>query len=162
MGSSDPTIATQNLPKNALDKIQVYQKRNEKNPLDSTMFANIKLKEDKKMGYFGKAGAGFGTNKRFAVDAMLSGFTKKMQLSTVGAFNNINKMAGDVDVLMKNSSFKGEGANIEYQSDFNMRGLNQPAAGGIKFQYDFIADPVYQRSSRINACLLYTSDAADE
>jgi len=151
MGTNSITVATQNLPKNALDKIQVYQQRDEKNPLDSTMFANIKLKEDKQMGYFGKLGGGFGTNMRYTIDGALNGFNKKLQISTVGAVNNINKLAGDVDVLLKNSTFKGEGANIEYQSDFNMRGVNRPAAGGVKLQYDFIPDPAYQQSSRLNS-----------
>lgn len=150
MGTVDPTIATQNLPKEALDKIQVYQQRDEKNPLDSTMYANIKLKEDKKMGYFGKLSAGKGTDKRYAADGMLSGFNKKLQVNTVGALNNINKLAGSTDVLMKNSSFKGEGANMEYQSDFNMRGLNRSVAAGLKVQYDFIPDAQYQKSSRLN------------
>ena len=151
MGTNDITVATQNLPKNALSKIQIYQQRDDKNPLDSTMFANIKLKEDKQMGYFGKVGGGYGTDKRYTADGMLSGFNKKLQISAVGAFNNINKLANSADVLLKNSSFKGEGANIEYQSDFNMRGVNKPAAGGITFQYDFIPDPAYQKTSRLNA-----------
>lgn len=150
MGSTDPTIATQNLPKDALSKIQVYQQHNEKNPLDSTMYANIKLKEDKKMGYFGKLSAGQGTDKRYAVDGMLSGFNPKLQVNTVGALNNINKLAGSTDVLIKNSSFKGEGANMDYQSDFNMRGLNKTVAAGLKVQYDFIPDVKYQKSSRLN------------
>ncbi|HOZ98059.1 MAG TPA: outer membrane beta-barrel protein [Niabella sp.] len=154
MGSSDPTIATQNLPKEALDKLQVYQQRNEKNPLDSTMFANIKLKEDKKMGYFGKLSAGaapFGSvNRRYAMDGMLSGFNKKLQISTAGAFNNINKLAGSMDVLMRNTTYKSEGANIEYQSDFGMRGLNKPLSAGVELQYDFIPDVAYQKSSRLN------------
>ncbi len=151
MGSGDPTLATQNLPKEALDKVQVYQQRDEKNPLDSTLFANLKLKENKKTGYFGKLSAGYGTDKRYAADGMLSGFNKKLQLNTVGAFNNINKLANSTDVLLKNSSFKADGTNIGYQSDFNMRGLNRPSAAGIKFQYDFIPDVQYQKSSRLNA-----------
>ncbi|MGN7787208.1 hypothetical protein ACTJIJ_21930 [Niabella sp. 22666] len=151
MGSSDPTIATQNLPKDALDKIQVYQQHDEKNPLDSTMYANIKLKEDKKMGYFGKLSSGYGTDNRYSAEGMISGFNKKMQVSTVGATNNVNKVADNTDVLVKNASFKGQGINMDYQSNFNMRGLNSPLAGGIKFQYDFIPDAKYQKTSRLNA-----------
>lgn len=160
MGGST-AVATQNLPKEVLDKIQVYQQGDEKNPLDSTMFANIKLKDDKKMGYFGKLSFGYGITPsssdeaeekpQYAADGMLSGFNKKIQVNTVGAVNNINKLAGSTDVLMKNSSFKGEDATMEYQSDFRMRGLNSPAAAGIKFQYDFIPEVQYQKSNRLNA-----------
>lgn len=151
MGGTDMTVATQNLPKDALDKIQVYQQRNDKNPLDSMLFANIKLKEDKKMGYFGKVSAAVGTDKRNSADGMLSGFNKKMQISTVAAENNINKIANSVEVLVKNASFKGVGANTDYQSDFSMQGLNKPVAAGARMQYDFITDVAYQKSSRLNA-----------
>ncbi|MFV0604983.1 MAG: hypothetical protein ACK5NK_03985 [Niabella sp.] len=88
----ETTVATQNLPKDALDKLQIYQQRNEKHPLDSTMFVNLKLKEDKKMGYFGKFGVGYGftphpiegSGRRYAADGMLSGFNKKLQLNNYG------------------------------------------------------------------------------
>ena len=169
MGTTDASIATQNLPKSALDKIQVYQQRDEKNPLDSTMFANIKLKEDKKMGYFGKLSGGYGVTppssdgprkSLYAVDGMVSGFNRKLQLSTVGAFNNINKIAGNTDVLMRNTTFKGEGANLEYQSDFTMRGLNRQSAAGAKLQYDFIPDVRYMKSSRLNADYFFNHNNA--
>lgn len=148
---TDATVATQNIPKEALDKIQVYQQRDEKNPLDSTLFANIKLKENKKVGYFGKAGGGIGTDQKYAADGMLSGFNRKLQLNVLGAVNNINKMAGSTDVLMKNSSFQGEGINSVYQSDFSMRGLNRPVTGGVKIQYDFSPDAGNERTNRLNA-----------
>lgn len=158
MGSTDVTIATQNLPKDALDKVQIYQQPNEKNPLDSTMFANIKLKEDKKSGYFGKASGGYGVSgvssgkdKRYAADGMFSGFNRKLQITSVAAGNNVNKVAGNVDALLRTSSYKGEGNSLEYQSDFNMRGVNKPIMGGARLQYDFIADVKYQKSSRLNA-----------
>lgn len=151
MGGKDVTIATQNLPKDALDKVQVYQQYNEKNPLDSALMANLKMKDAKKMGYFGKLGVGYGTGNRYAADAMLGGFNKKLQVNAVIAANNINKIAKDVDVLIRNNSFKGEGNNIDYQPDFNLAGINKPVSGGIRFQYDFVTDPASQRNERINA-----------
>jgi hypothetical protein len=158
MGTNDITVATQNLPKNVIDKVQIYQQHDPRNPLDSTMYANLKLKEDKKMGYFGKVSAGSGaspasisTDKRYATDGMLSGFNKKLQIATVAAANNINKVAGDIDALLKNSSFKGEGASLEYQSDFNMSGVNKPVMAGVRLQNDFIADVQNRNISRLNA-----------
>ncbi|MFT4202669.1 MAG: outer membrane beta-barrel protein [Chitinophagaceae bacterium] len=151
LGGTDVSAATQNLPKDAIDKIQVYQQRNDKNPLDSMMFANIKIKEDKKMGHFGKVSAGGGTGRHYALDGMLTFFNKKMQASLVGAMNDINKMANSTDTLIKYSSYKGVGANTDYQSDFSMAGLNKTKAFGGKFQYDFIEDVQYQNSSRMNA-----------
>jgi hypothetical protein len=151
LGGKDITIATQNLPKDALDKIQVYQQYDEQNPLDSTLMANLKMKYAKKMGYFGKLGLGAGTDNRYVADGMLSGFNKKLQVSAVVTANNTNKIAKDIDVLIRNNSFKGEGNNIDYQPDFNLAGLNKPVTGGLRFQYDFISDVENQRNEAINA-----------
>ncbi|MEO7316259.1 MAG: hypothetical protein ABIW47_13810, partial [Ginsengibacter sp.] len=58
--SGDFSVITQNLPKNSIDKVQLYQQKNANNPLDSTMNANIKLKKEIDVGYFGKISGGIG------------------------------------------------------------------------------------------------------
>ncbi|HEY5393649.1 MAG TPA: hypothetical protein VIJ57_16110, partial [Hanamia sp.] len=147
----DFSVITQNLPKNSIDKIQVYQQKNENNPLDSTMNANIKLKKKVDVGYFGKISGGIGTADRYAADGMLGYFNKKMQISVVAATNNINKMATEANTLIKNSTFKGIGANIDYQPDFEMQGLNKPFVAGATFQYDFLPEVNYFNFNRLNA-----------
>ena len=147
----DFATITQNVAKDALQTVQVYQQKNEQNPLDSTMHANLKLKEDKKTGYFGKVSAGYGSDERYAFDGMLGAYNKKMQASAVLAANNVNKVAGNAQTLIKNSTYKGVGANIDYQPDFRMQGLNRPIALGATFQYDFVPDPNYYNEERISA-----------
>jgi len=149
MGGSDFTTATQNLPVDVLDKVQVYSQRDEKNPLDSTLNANLKLKEDKKTGYFSKIGGGYGSNNRFATDGMLSGYNKKMQISTVGAFNNTNKSAANINTLIRSNSYKGQGNTIDYQSDFKRAGINIGTTAGTRLQYDFISEVSSQNSRRL-------------
>ncbi|SEW43964.1 hypothetical protein SAMN04488122_3278 [Chitinophaga arvensicola] len=145
-------LATQNIPKLAVNKIQVYQQiRHRDNPLDSLTIINIQLKADKRRGYFGKLDAGYGTQQRFEADASLNFFTSRTQLGVVGAGNNINKTAADAPTLMRNSSFKGVGASVEYQPDFSIQGLHQPNAGGLTLQHDFTTDPAYFKTNRLNA-----------
>lgn len=154
----DGTIATQNLPKNAVDKVQVYTDRdNQRSEQDSVMSVNIKLKKDKNSGYFGKIGAGYGTGNRYTADAMLSGFTPRSQLSIAGALNNINVTAPDVTTLMRNSSFKGVGINIEYQPNFDMEGLHKTTSAGLTFQHDFIPDPGPMKNNRIDGNYFLTN-----
>ncbi|WP_143305762.1 TonB-dependent receptor [Chitinophaga vietnamensis] len=149
--SGDTRVATQNIPKTAIDKIQVYQQiRNPQSPLDSITQINIKLKKGKTLGYFGKISAGYGTADRYESDASINFFNKKTQLGIVGASNNINKIANDVSTLMRNSTYKGIGANIEYQPDFRMQGTNRPSSGGVIFQHDFIANPDYYDNNRLS------------
>jgi len=138
----DFKIALQNIAKNALQKVQVYKSANsEMNPLDSTLEMNLKLKKGKDFGYFGKVGAGYGTNQRFETDASINAFSPKMQLTIVGASNNINKSPNNIQTLVDNSTFKGVGTNIDYQPDFRQSGINQPNIGGASFTYDFLDKP---------------------
>lgn len=147
----DFKMATQNIPKNALEKVQVYSTINKDNPQDSTINVNLKLKKGKEIGYFGKIGAGYGTRESYELDASINAFTPKMQLGIVGASNNINKIANNIQTLASNSTFKGVGTKVEYQSDFRQTGLNRPNVGGATFTYNFIEKPDYQKKSTLTA-----------
>lgn len=132
----DTKVATQNLPNNTLEKIQVYKLNdNNKNQLDSSLAMNLKLKKGMEKGYFGKIGLGFGSNQRYEGDANLNLFSPKLQLSLVGAKNNINKMGASVNVLLRNSTFKGVGANVDYMPDFLLPGINKTSSTGGSFKY---------------------------
>lgn len=159
----DKRVATQNIPKDAVDKIQVYQQnKNKDNPLDSVTEVNIKLKANKRMGHFGKVSAGYGSRDRYEADASLNFFSPKTQIGLVAASNNINKEAADASELLRNSTFKGMGAGTEYQSDFRMEGFNRPNSGGIVFQHDFIPDPDYNKANRLNASYFLKNNINDQ
>lgn len=148
----DMKTATQNIAKNALSKIQVYSTLKDKsNPLDSTLEMNLKLKKGKDIGYFGKIGAGYGTNGRFESDASFNIFSPKMQIAIVGASNNINKSPNNVQTLVSNSTFKGAGTNVEYQPDFRSSGITRGNAAGATFNYNFVEKPTWQNKNALKA-----------
>ena len=148
----DAKIALQNISKNALQKVQVYNTtRNESNPLDSTLEMNLKLKKGKDIGFFGKIGIGYGTDNRFESDASINMYSSKMELALVGAINNINKTPNSIYSLMSNSTYKGVGTNVEYQPDFRASGLNRPSAAGASLTYNFIENPTYQKKNTLKA-----------
>ena len=68
---NDPKMATKNLPADAVDKVQVYDKLSDQAQLtgfddgNSEKTINLKLKKDKKKGAFGKIMGGAGTDDRF-------------------------------------------------------------------------------------------------
>lgn len=138
----DPAIATQNLPKNAIDKIQVYQEIDytmdyvDKNPEDSVFTMDIKLKEGKKMGYFGKAGAGLGSDSRYEADVTLQAFNKRTRLGILGVGNNINK-SGDMQSIIRQSTFRNFNPGNRYVANFGGSGINKVLMGGLNFQHDF-------------------------
>lgn len=93
----DSKVAIQNLPKDAIDKVQVYQQiLDEQNPLDSTTEINIRMKADKKSGKFGKIGIGYGSRDRFDAGGGMNFYSPGQQLTLVGAANNVNKGADNV------------------------------------------------------------------
>jgi hypothetical protein len=145
-------VAIQNIAANALQKVQVYkQTQGSTNPLDSTLEMNLKLKKGKDIGYFGKFGGGYGTNKRFESDASINMFSPKMQLAIVGAANNINKGLDNVNDMLENSTFKGQGTNVEYQPDFRESGINRHSALGANFTYNFFEKPTYDKKNTLKS-----------
>ncbi|HEY9257689.1 outer membrane beta-barrel protein, partial [Chitinophaga sp.] len=108
---TDPKIATKNLPADAVDKVQVYDKLSDAAQLtgfddgNSEKTINLKLKQDKKKGWFGKATAGGGTNDRYDGKFNLNSFKGARQLSAIGMANNTNAEGFSFMDLM---SFSGE------------------------------------------------------
>ncbi|SFG80118.1 outer membrane beta-barrel protein [Pedobacter insulae] len=142
-------VATQNLSKNVVDKVQVFRTAIS-NTLDSTLNMNIKLKKGQEFGYFGKIGAGRGTDGRYETDMSINAFSPKMQLGIVAAINNINKLANNVNTILTNSTFKGVGTAIEYRPDFSMGGITRSKAIGTTFTYNFVEKPTYYERNTLN------------
>lgn len=103
---SDPKLATRNLPANAINKVQVFDKKS-----DQAMFSgiddgqrektiNLELKEEKRNGMFGNLMAGGGTEERFQTRASLNKFSKQKQLSVLGMGNNVNEQGFSMEEYM--------------------------------------------------------------
>jgi hypothetical protein len=93
----DPTLATKNLPAEAIDKVQVFDKKSETaeftgvNDGNEQKTINLTLKEDHKRGYFGDATVGYGTEQRYIGKGNLHRFSPKTQMSAIGMMNNVNE-----------------------------------------------------------------------
>ncbi len=103
LGTTDSRVATQNLPKSAINKIQLYQEYDRSKigqpgaaQQDSLLTMNIKLKESSKKGYFGKAGGGYGTTDRFESDLSLQMENKKTSAGIGAGFNSGSKTLGSI------------------------------------------------------------------
>lgn len=93
---TDPKMATRNLPADAVDKVQVYDRQSEQASLTGfedgnyEKTINLKLKKDKKKGVFGKLMAGAGTNDRYEARGNVNAFKGARQMSVIGMGNNTN------------------------------------------------------------------------
>lgn len=94
---NDPKMATQNLPSNIIDKIQIIDKKSEQALVTKVedgvreKVINITIKKDKNKGVFGRGYIGYGTNERY--EARLSGnyFNGPRKISFVGGGNNTGR-----------------------------------------------------------------------
>lgn len=93
---NDPKVATKNLPADAVDKVQVYDKQSDQAQLTGfddgnyEKTINLKLKKDKKKGLFGKVSAGIGNNERYEGKFNVNSFKGARQMSAIGMANNTN------------------------------------------------------------------------
>ncbi len=94
----DSKIAQQNIPADAVDKIEVLRNYNEVSPMrgvgdDSDNIAiNIKLKEGKKNFWFGEITAGAGENEGYLVHPKLFYYSPKTSINIITDFNNIGEV----------------------------------------------------------------------
>ena len=118
--TGDPKMATKNLPADAVDKIQVYDRKS-----DQAMFTgiddgseetaiNLKLKKDRNKSTFGKLNAGAGTPSVFDAQGNVNVINNEEQFSAIGGANNTNRQ-----------NFSGR--NI---INFSGGGGGRPGAGG--------------------------------
>lgn len=157
---NDPKIATKNLPADAVDKVQVFDKKSDMAEFTGIedgrdqKTINLKLKEDKKQGYFGNISGGYGTEERYEGKFNVNRFSKKMQLSALGAANNNNQQAfsfddyinimGGLSNFMSGGSNSGGRVRIEITPESGIplpgntdRGFTDTQAGGLNLNYEF-------------------------
>lgn len=120
---NDPKVATKNLPADAVDKVQVYDKQSDQAQLTGfedgnyEKTINLKLKKDKKKGAFGKINAGAGTKDRYEGKFNVNSFKGARQFSAIGMANNTNAEGFSfMDIL----NFTGEMSRMQSSGGGNI------------------------------------------
>ena len=129
----DPKIATKNLPADAIDKVQVFDDKSDMSKFTGVddgnreKTINLKLKKDRKNGFFGNVMAGGGTDSRYDGRFNLNRFDSKTQLSFLGSANNINKRPFSVmdyiNFMGGLSSLSGGGGQIRLNGSSGLGAL---------------------------------------
>jgi hypothetical protein len=168
---NDPKVATKNLPADAVDKVQVYDKLSDQAQMtgfddgNSEKTINLKLKEDKKKGMFGKVNAGAGTEDRYQGKFNVNSFKGAKQMSVIGMGNNTNAEGFSfMDILnftgaMNQLKNGGGNINLSISQDDplagllggNNTGINTTWGGGVNYnniigkKTDFQSNYFYSR-----------------
>ncbi|NOT75561.1 MAG: TonB-dependent receptor [Cyclobacteriaceae bacterium] len=160
----DPKLATRNLPADAIEKVQVFDKKSDQSAFTGIedgsreKTINLELKEEKRNGAFGKIMAGAGTDDRFRASASINRFGKGQQLSFLGMGNNVNEQGFSIDDFMNFSggsqALAGGGGGFNLQiggggggggggaqlNTGRQNGIMTNYAGGVNFNRDLDKD----------------------
>jgi hypothetical protein len=159
---NDPQVATKNLPAEAVNKVQVYDKKSDMAEFTGiedgreSKTINLELKEGHKNGYFGNATAGGGTDERYQGRFNLNRFSKNSQFSAIGMANNNNQAGFSFNDYMQFMGGLGSmmgggggGGNRSVRMSFDLGqsgipleggqvdGILTTWAGGLNFNRDF-------------------------
>lgn len=156
----DPTLVTKNIRADMVDKVQLYDKKSDQATFtgiddgEKTKTLNIKLKEDSKNGYFGKASAGVGTDDFYQGELMFNKFNGKKKFSAYGVLGNTGKVGlGWQDSQKYGSSgnatvsddggiyFTGGGDDLDsFGGQYNGQGIPVARTGGLHFDNKWNSD----------------------
>ncbi len=104
--SDDPTIVTKNMLSDAIDKVQVYDKKSDQAAFtgiddgQKMKTIDLKLKADRKKGYFGKIEVGSDIKKYWNNSAMFNAFQGKRKFALYGITSNTGKTGLDFSESM--------------------------------------------------------------
>lgn len=149
--SDDPSLAGKNLPADAINKVQVFQKASETEMAtgvkdgSSETTINLTLKEDKKAGGFGSLMAAAGTDNRYQTAMNYNRFNGAKRFSVLANTNNINERAFSFqDMINMSGGFNQGGGGFRSFSDDGSggfggtsNGINTAWAAGINFANDY-------------------------
>ncbi len=109
--TGDPKMATRNLDADAIDKVQVFDKKSDRSEFtgvddgQSEKAINLKLKKDRNRATFGKVALGAGDKQRFDGQTNVNRFNGEQQLSFIGMGNNTNRQGFSITDIL---NFTGE------------------------------------------------------
>ncbi|WGK65449.1 outer membrane beta-barrel protein [Croceiramulus getboli] len=128
----DPTIATRNLTKEIIEKVQVTDTKTKSEAFagedadGESKSINLTIKEENNKGTFGRVAAGGGTDDRFEYAGLVNIFDNERRISVLGGGNNINAPGFSFGEIQK---MFGGGNSIYISSDGSF-GIDGRSFGG--------------------------------
>lgn len=173
--SSDPTMATRNLPADAVERVQVYDRQSDTAELTGLddgageRTINLQLREDRRSGMFGNLTGAVGDPERFEVRGNVNRFSPGSQLALIANANNVNQEGFQMSDAFSfaGGSFGGGMMQFLPTSSGQADGFSTTLSGGLNFNRDFGPNTVLQSSylvyyrDRERASELLQRDVAD-
>lgn len=151
---TDPTVAMRNLPADAVERVQVYDRQSDTAELtgvddgarERTM--NLELKEDRRAGIFGNLSGAAGDPERYELRGTINRFSPGNQFSVIANANNINQTGFQISDVMSFSggSFNSGMMQMMPLSSGASGGYSTTISGGINFNRDIGSSTTIQSS----------------
>ena len=164
--SDDPTIVTRGFTADAVDKVQTFDKKSEQAEFtgvddgQKTKTLNVKLKEDRKKGYFGKLELGSNGDRYWNNNLMLNAFKGKRKFAAYGIMSSTGKTGldfresnnyGTNNASMNTDNDDGiffmSSGNDEFGSNYWGEGLPKGWAGGMHYSNKWNDDKISLNSN---------------
>ena len=165
----DPKTATRNLPADAIDKIQVFDKMTDVAEFTGVddgqreKTINLTLRPDRQNGTFGNFRLGGGGPEQFDLGGNMNRFSKTGQISIIGSANNVNRNGFSINEYLDFSGGGGMGGGgmggggrggigggdvpINFGRNY---GFTTFYSGGLNFSKDF------GKKTKFNGSYLYS------
>ncbi len=107
--ANDPTIATRNLTKDIIEKVQITDTKTKAQALTgeegdkNSKTINLTIKKENNKGVFGRVAVGGGTDKLYEGAGMFNYFNDKQRFSVLAGGNNINSVGfsfGEIEKMI--------------------------------------------------------------
>ncbi len=130
---TDPTLALRNLPADAIDKIQIFDRLSDQ--AEFTGFddgqrvrtMNIVTRPERRNGTFGRTYAGYGNDTRYQTGGNVNIFSGDTRFSIIGLSNNVNQQNFSIQDLLGAVGGSGGGGGRRM---FMMGGRSGGGGGG--------------------------------
>lgn len=132
--SSDPKVASKNLPASMVEKLQVLDRKSDMARMtgfddgDEETVINLTVKPGMKEGLFGQANAGIGNHDRYGLNGMANYMRNKNQMTVIAGSNNTNN-----EGFTDNAGGTFGGMRGGRMSFGGRNGITQSHNGGLNF-----------------------------
>ncbi len=130
----DGKIATQNLPAEIIEKVQVTDTKTKSEELSGEAASsenktiNLTIAEENNKGQFGKVTGGYGSSERYESSLLYNRFKGDRKVSVLASSNNINSVGFSMNEIFDNMG--GGRSRSIYYNDNGSFGINNLRFGG--------------------------------
>lgn len=120
--SEDPALVTKNLHASMIEKIQLYEAKSKQEAFSGIedgkrkTTLNLKLKQNSKNGYFGKAEFGIGSDQFYQGQGMFNDFLNKMKFAVYGNVGNANLR----NINLDDQNYQFDNATVHQDNDLEL------------------------------------------